>query len=151
MDSAVGSDRTLGALLDPPPPSTSTCPDTVSPQRTNKRPLKDSKRAEQNRKAQQAFRQRKEERIHQLECKAVVLEQTQRHLALLTRENRVLRDYIVSKAKRNNEPVPDLDELITKAPVAIQLPPLSSLYCENSFLGFTDYKRDHSQPGSSVS
>lgn len=59
------------------------------------RPLSQSKRAQQNRAAQRAFRQRKEKYIKELEQRVRDLETANETVEQLRRENQELRDYIL--------------------------------------------------------
>lgn len=64
------------------------------------RPLSQSKRAQQNRAAQRAFRQRKELYIKDLETKVQELKQVKETMEQLRSENQELRDYILALQSR---------------------------------------------------
>lgn len=64
------------------------------------RPLSQSKRAQQNRAAQRAFRQRKELYIKDLETKVTELKQVKETMEALRSENQELRDYILALQSR---------------------------------------------------
>lgn len=64
------------------------------------RPLTNTKRAQQNRQAQRAFRQRKELYIKDLEAKVKELEQSKDTIDALRQENIQLRDYILALQSR---------------------------------------------------
>lgn len=64
------------------------------------RPLSQSKRAQQNRAAQRAFRQRKELYIKDLESKCAELKQVKDTMEALRSENQELRDYILALQSR---------------------------------------------------
>lgn len=64
------------------------------------RPLSSSKRAQQNRQAQRAFRQRKEMYIKDLEAKVNELKTTKETIEALRQENIQLRDYILALQSR---------------------------------------------------
>jgi len=64
------------------------------------RPLSQSKRAQQNRAAQRAFRQRKELYIKDLETKVTELRQVKETMEALRSENQELRDYILALQSR---------------------------------------------------
>lgn len=64
------------------------------------RPLSTSKRAQQNRQAQRAFRQRKEMYVKELEAKVQELKASKDTIDMLRQENIQLRDYILSLQSR---------------------------------------------------
>lgn len=64
------------------------------------RPLTNTKRAQQNRQAQRAFRQRKELYIKDLEAKVNELKESKEAIEVLRRENVQLRDYILALQSR---------------------------------------------------
>lgn len=64
------------------------------------RPLTNTKRAQQNRQAQRAFRQRKELYIKDLEAKVNELKQSKDTIDALRQENIQLRDYILALQSR---------------------------------------------------
>lgn len=64
------------------------------------RPLTNTKRAQQNRQAQRAFRQRKELYIKDLESKVNELKQSKDTIDALRQENIQLRDYILALQSR---------------------------------------------------
>lgn len=64
------------------------------------RPLTNTKRAQQNRQAQRAFRQRKELYIKDLESKFNELKQSKETIDALRQENIQLRDYILALQSR---------------------------------------------------
>ena len=66
----------------------------------NRRPLSQSKRAQQNRAAQRAFRQRKELYIKDLEAKVQELKSAKEAMEALRTENQELRDYILALQSR---------------------------------------------------
>lgn len=72
------------------------------------RPLSQSKRAQQNRAAQRAFRQRKEKYIKELEQRVGELEATNSTIESLRQENQELKDYILRLQTEyiNNQDVP---------------------------------------------
>lgn len=69
-------------------------------QSRNRRPLSQSKRAQQNRAAQRAFRQRKELYIKDLEAKVQELKSAKENMEALRTENQELRDYILALQSR---------------------------------------------------
>lgn len=71
----------------------------MAPQRS-RRPLSQSKRAQQNRAAQRAFRQRKELYIKDLEAKVQELKAVKETMEALRAENQELRDYILALQSR---------------------------------------------------
>lgn len=69
-------------------------------QSRSRRPLSQSKRAQQNRAAQRAFRQRKELYIKDLESKVQELKTVKETMEALRAENQELRDYILALQSR---------------------------------------------------
>lgn len=69
-------------------------------QSRSRRPLSQSKRAQQNRAAQRAFRQRKELYIKDLETKVGELKSVKETMEALRAENQELRDYILALQSR---------------------------------------------------
>lgn len=69
-------------------------------QSRSRRPLSQSKRAQQNRAAQRAFRQRKEMYIKELESKVTELKTLKETMETLRAENQELRDYILAIQSR---------------------------------------------------
>lgn len=102
-------DTGLGLTRSPPSPSSHhhlhNDSQTGSPPLMNNsnhagRPLTNTKRAEQNRQAQRAFRQRKELYIKDLETKVNELKQSKDTIDALRQENIQLRDYILALQSR---------------------------------------------------
>ncbi|CAI5756574.1 unnamed protein product [Candida verbasci] len=70
--------------------------DSTKLRKYNHRPISTTKRAQQNRSAQRAFRQRKEKYIQDLEIKARECEELKQQLEELRIENTQLRDYTLA-------------------------------------------------------
>lgn len=110
LKAATGTMRGAGGPGNPGPggPGQRVLKDVVGPShRTSSRPLAQSKRAEQNRQAQKAFRARKELYIKELEQKSEILKRTEETISRLTKENEELRDYILAlQSKLVDVPTP---------------------------------------------
>lgn len=75
---------------------------TADQTKSNKKRIISEKRAEQNRKAQRLFRQRREEHIKMLEAKAAEFDAQHRELESLRMENESLKQMVASMFGRNN-------------------------------------------------
>lgn len=103
---AVSNDTTAGSATEPDQQLAEDKPsDTDVPLGRHGRPLTDTKRAQQNRIAQRAFRQRKEAHIKVLEEKVKENDELQATIEKLKQENMELRDYLLAvQAKLIDQP-----------------------------------------------
>lgn len=72
----------------------------------NGKALIDTKRADQNRKAQRAFRQRKEQYVKELQERVAGVKDLEAEIASLKAENQSLRNYILSLQSKLISDVP---------------------------------------------
>ncbi|KAI5297652.1 hypothetical protein KEM55_004428, partial [Ascosphaera atra] len=91
--------------------------------RYGKRELSTSRRAEQNRVAQRAFRQRKETHIRELEAKVKAFERMQENFRSLQAENYQLREYIIGLQSRLLETQGEVPEMPHAMKHPITTPP----------------------------
>ncbi|CAL5871585.1 uncharacterized protein PFLUO_LOCUS5838 [Penicillium psychrofluorescens] len=95
----------------PPPQHQHSSPEDNTPKSYGKRELSTSKRAAQNRAAQRAFRQRKENYIRKLEEEVKTLDSLREKANSLAGENYQLREYVINLQSRLLEAQGEVPEL----------------------------------------